>query len=32
VRAGIVIDETETSAGPFPLEVWRYEKRLRAGA
>jgi ribosomal protein S18 acetylase RimI-like enzyme len=27
-RAGIVINEAETSAGPFPLEVWRYEKRL----
>lgn len=26
--AGAVIDEVETSAGRFPLEVWRYEKRL----
>ena len=29
-RAGIMINEAETSAGPFPLEVWRYEKRLRS--
>jgi ribosomal protein S18 acetylase RimI-like enzyme len=28
-RAGVMIDEAETSAGAFPLEVWRYEKRLR---
>ncbi|HSE66937.1 MAG TPA: GNAT family N-acetyltransferase [Gemmatimonadales bacterium] len=28
-RAGIMINEAETSAGSFPLEVWRYEKRLR---
>ena len=27
-RAGVVINEAETSAGPFPLEVWRYEKWL----
>jgi GNAT superfamily N-acetyltransferase len=29
-RVGIMINEAETPAGPFPLEVWRYEKRLRA--
>jgi GNAT superfamily N-acetyltransferase len=29
VRAGVVINEAETSAGPFPVEVWRYEKQLR---
>lgn len=28
-RVGVMINEAETSAGPFPLEVWRYEKRLR---
>ena len=27
-RAGIVVTHAETSEGPFPLEVWRYEKRL----
>jgi GNAT superfamily N-acetyltransferase len=27
-RAGIVALEAETSAGPFPLQVWRYEKEL----
>jgi ribosomal protein S18 acetylase RimI-like enzyme len=27
-RAGAVVIEVETSAGPFPLEVWRYEKLL----
>jgi ribosomal protein S18 acetylase RimI-like enzyme len=27
-RVGVVAYQTETSAGPFPLEVWRYEKRL----
>jgi GNAT superfamily N-acetyltransferase len=27
-RAGTVTLRLETSAGPFPLEVWRYEKRL----
>jgi ribosomal protein S18 acetylase RimI-like enzyme len=27
-RAGAVVIEVETSEGPFPLEVWRYEKRL----
>jgi ribosomal protein S18 acetylase RimI-like enzyme len=26
--AGVVTYQTETSIGPFPLEVWRYEKRL----
>jgi GNAT superfamily N-acetyltransferase len=28
VRRGIMINEAETSRGPFPLEVWRYEKQL----
>jgi ribosomal protein S18 acetylase RimI-like enzyme len=28
-RVGVMINEAETPAGPFPLEVWRYEKRLR---
>jgi len=27
-RAGVVTSLVETSEGPFPLEVWRYEKRL----
>lgn len=27
-RTGTMISRPETSAGPFPLEVWRYEKRL----
>src|SRR5882672_3051390 len=27
-RVGTVINPAETSSGPFPLEVWRYEKRL----
>jgi GNAT superfamily N-acetyltransferase len=26
--ASTVVDSAETSSGPFPLEVWRYEKRL----
>jgi ribosomal protein S18 acetylase RimI-like enzyme len=26
--AGTVINPAETSSGPFPVEVWRYEKRL----
>jgi ribosomal protein S18 acetylase RimI-like enzyme len=25
-RAGIMVNHAETSEGPFPLEVWRYEK------
>ena len=28
-RVGTVIDPVDTSEGPFPLEVWRYEKPLR---
>jgi hypothetical protein len=28
-RAGNMINELETADGIFPLEVWRYEKRLR---
>jgi ribosomal protein S18 acetylase RimI-like enzyme len=27
-RVGVVAYQAETSAGTFPLEVWRYEKRL----
>jgi hypothetical protein len=27
-RAGTMINLAETSTGPFPLEVWRYEKSL----
>jgi ribosomal protein S18 acetylase RimI-like enzyme len=27
-RVGVVAYQTETSVGPFPLQVWRYEKRL----
>ena len=30
VRARVENVPTETSAGPYPLEVWRYEKRLAA--
>ena len=26
--AAMVVNSLETSSGPFPLEVWRYEKRL----
>jgi GNAT superfamily N-acetyltransferase len=29
-RAGNMINHAETSDGPFPLEVWRYEKTLDA--
>jgi GNAT superfamily N-acetyltransferase len=28
-RAGVVTRILDTSSGPFPLDVWRYEKRLR---
>jgi GNAT superfamily N-acetyltransferase len=28
-RAGTMINQAETASGPFPLEVWRYEKALR---
>jgi GNAT superfamily N-acetyltransferase len=28
-RAGTVTSQLETDAGRFPLDVWRYEKRLR---
>ena len=28
-RAGIMVNHADTAEGPFPLEVWRYEKRLR---
>jgi GNAT superfamily N-acetyltransferase len=30
-RAGTMIHRPETPDGPFPLEVWRYEKELRNG-
>jgi GNAT superfamily N-acetyltransferase len=26
--AGAIVDPAETSSGPFPVDVWRYEKRL----
>jgi len=29
-RVGTIIDPVDTSEGPFPLEVWRYEKPLSA--
>jgi ribosomal protein S18 acetylase RimI-like enzyme len=29
LRVGVVVSQLETSAGVFPLEVWRYEKHLR---
>jgi GNAT superfamily N-acetyltransferase len=28
-RAGVVTYQAETPTGTFPLEVWRYEKRVR---
>ena len=28
-RVGTMVDPLETSIGKFPLEVWRFEKRLR---
>ena len=27
-RVGSIIDDVDTSAGPFALKVWRYEKQL----
>lgn len=27
-RVGAMVNEVETTKGPFPLEVWRYEKSL----
>ena len=27
-RVGTMLNQAETSEGAFPLEVWRYEKRL----
>jgi GNAT superfamily N-acetyltransferase len=30
-RAGNMINQLETPAGVFPLEVWRYEKRIGGG-
>jgi ribosomal protein S18 acetylase RimI-like enzyme len=29
-RVGMMINEAATSRGPFPVEVWRYEKHLGA--
>jgi GNAT superfamily N-acetyltransferase len=29
-RAGTMVNQAETSDGPFPVEVWRYEKSLTA--
>ncbi|MGH7718503.1 MAG: hypothetical protein ACREON_06640, partial [Gemmatimonadaceae bacterium] len=29
-RVGVVVHHPDTSSGTFPLEVWRYEKRLRS--
>ena len=29
-RARVMLNEVETSAGPFALETWRYEKTLHA--
>lgn len=31
-RVGTMVNEVETSQGPFLLEVWRYEKPLALGA
>ena len=30
-QSGTIINEAETERGPFPLEVWRYEKPLTPG-
>ena len=30
-RVGTMVAELETTAGPFPLESWRYEKELLTG-
>lgn len=29
-RVGTMVSELQTAEGPFPLEVWRYEKVLKA--
>jgi ribosomal protein S18 acetylase RimI-like enzyme len=31
-RAGVMVNQAETSEGLFPLEVWRYEKSLTPSA
>ncbi len=31
-RVGTMINEAETEEGPFPVEVWRYERRLAASS
>lgn len=31
-RVGTMVNEAETASGPFPLEVWRYEKPLKRSA
>ena len=28
-RVGVVVEPAETSAGPYPMEVWRYEKLVK---
>jgi GNAT superfamily N-acetyltransferase len=30
-RTGTMIDQLDTASGKFPMEVWRYEKRLPIG-
>jgi GNAT superfamily N-acetyltransferase len=30
-RTGTMINQSETPSGPYPLEVWRYEKRVAQG-
>jgi len=30
-RMGTIINQADTERGPFPLEVWRYEKPLTSG-
>jgi GNAT superfamily N-acetyltransferase len=30
-RTGTIITDSETTSGPFPLKVWRYEKPLAIG-
>jgi hypothetical protein len=27
-RTGVMINHAETASGTFPLETWRYEKKL----
>lgn len=30
--AGTVVENLDTAEGPYPIEIWRFEKRLRPGA